>query len=392
MKMNKTQIPSFFSPLWMVLIILTLFGCAVRPDADISVTTDKAGTRLSGSLSSTKTVPPFPSVPGNTSTPVPSVISGADEHVFEQNRRLGRGINLGNALEAPSEGEWGVTLNETFFSLISSAGFDSVRIPIRWSAHADSEFPYTIDPVFFKRVDWAIEQAFRNNLRVVINIHHYDELMENPRLHHDRFLAIWEQIALHYQDYPESLYFELLNEPHGPLSVFWNDLAAEAIRTIRKTNPERTLIVGPGNWNNMGELQDLTLPETDRNLIVTVHYYSPFEFTHQGAEWVSGSEKYLGTPWEGKEWEKKAIDTDFDLVLMWSQKHHRPIFLGEFGAYSKADMDSRKRWTEYVARSAEKRGFSWAYWEFCAGFGVYNPQTHGWVEPLLTALIPSALP
>lgn len=373
-------------------MIFMLSGCAVRPDADISVTTDKAGTHLSGSLSFTKTVPSFPSVPGDTSTPVPSVISGADEHVFEQNRRLGRGINLGNALEAPSEGEWGVTLNETFFLLISSAGFDSVRIPIRWSAPADSEFPYTIDPVFFKRVDWAIEQAFRNDLRVVINIHHYDELMENPRLHHDRFLAIWEQIALHYQDYPESLYFELLNEPHGSLSVFWNDLAAEAIRTIRKTNPERTLIVGPGNWNNMGALQDLTLPETDRNLIVTVHYYSPFEFTHQGAEWVSGSEKYLGTPWEGKEWEKKAIDTDFDLALMWAQKYHRPIFLGEFGAYSKADMDSRKRWTEYVARSAEKRGFSWAYWEFCAGFGVYNPQTHGWVEPLLTALIPSALP
>ena len=27
------------------------------------------------------------------------------------NKKLGRGINLGNALEAPKEGEWGVTLD-----------------------------------------------------------------------------------------------------------------------------------------------------------------------------------------------------------------------------------------------------------------------------------------
>lgn len=241
---------------------------------------------------------------------------------------------------------------------------------------------------FFERVDWAIEQAFKNNLRIIINIHHYDELMDTPRLHHDRFLAIWEQISLRYRDYPETLYFELLNEPHGALVSFWNDFAIDAIDTIRKSNPERTIIVGPGNWNNIDALDTLILPETDRNLIVTVHYYSPFEFTHQGAEWVLGSEKYLDTRWGGKDWEKKAIDADFDLALRWSQRHRRPIFLGEFGAYSKADMESRGRWTEYVARSAERRGFSWAYWEFCAGFGVYDPQKQQWIQPLLTALIP----
>jgi len=65
---------------------------------------------------------------------------------FKQNKHLGRGINLGNALDGPSEGEWGVTLKEEYFKIIKKAGFDSVRIPIFVSTHALKEPPYTIDP------------------------------------------------------------------------------------------------------------------------------------------------------------------------------------------------------------------------------------------------------
>ncbi|MBS3770990.1 MAG: hypothetical protein KGY69_12130, partial [Bacteroidales bacterium] len=57
----------------------------------------------------------------------------------KQNQRLGRGINLGNALEAPSLGEWGVELKEEYFEMISEKGFNSVRIPIRWNAHTKKE-------------------------------------------------------------------------------------------------------------------------------------------------------------------------------------------------------------------------------------------------------------
>ena len=65
----------------------------------------------------------------------------ADVFAFEQNRRLGRGVNLGNALEAPNEGEWGMTLEAEFFRVIYQGGFDSVRVPIRWSNHAASQPP-----------------------------------------------------------------------------------------------------------------------------------------------------------------------------------------------------------------------------------------------------------
>ena len=324
-----------------------------------------------------------------TSTPTIKPTSPADAFVYEQNRRLGRGVNLGNALEAPVEGEWGMVLEESYFELISQAGFDSVRIPTRWNAHALEEAPYTIDPEFFARLDWAVEQALKNDLAVVINIHHYDEIMENPVWQEARFLSIWEQIAGHYQDAPPSLYFELLNEPYGTLAnTSWNQLAKKAVEVIRKTNPQRTIIIGPGNWNDISMLLILELPPGDRNIITTVHFYQPFQFTHQGAEWVSDSEPWLGNTWDGTEKEKALIDRSLDQALKWSSQNSRPIYLGEFGAYNKADIDSRERWTAYVARAAEQRGFSWAYWEFGAGFGVYDREAGAWNDPIRRALLP----
>jgi endoglucanase len=65
-----------------------------------------------------------------------------------------------------------------------------------------------------------------------------------------------------------------------------------------------------------------------------------------------------------------------------------PLWLGEFGAYEKADMASRARWTTFVREEAEKRGWSWAYWEFGAGFGVYDRAAEAYREALLRALIP----
>src|SRR6185436_11835887 len=102
---------------------------------------------------------------------------------FAANRLLSPAINIGNALEAPREGEWGMTLKEEYFEAIAQAGFKGVRIPIRWSSHAAEQPPYTIAPSFFERVDWAIEQAVSRKLSVVINVHHYGELDQEPDKH-----------------------------------------------------------------------------------------------------------------------------------------------------------------------------------------------------------------
>jgi endoglucanase len=223
---------------------------------------------------------------------------------------------------------------------------------------------------------------------VIIDFHHYEEMAWNPWGHKDRFLAIWEQVAEHYQDYPSNVLFELLNEPNGELNAaLWNQYAAEALAIVRESNSTREAIIGPASWNAYDWVSTLDVPE-DEHIIVTFHYYLPFEFTHQGAEWVEGSGPWLGTTWDATEGEKAEITGHFKMVAEWARRHKVRILLGEFGAYSKADMNSRLRWTEYVAREAERQGFAWSYWEFAAGFGVYDPDVKVWRKGLLKALIP----
>ncbi len=321
-----------------------------------------------------------------SNTPTETGISGPLDP-FEQNAALGRGINLGNALEAPNEGEWGVVLQKRFFELIRESGFESVRIPIRWSAHTSEDDPYTIDEEFFERVDWAIQQALDHDLMVIINIHHYEEIFENPTQEIDKFLSIWTQISERYQDQPKEVLFEVLNEPHNNLTAeLWNQLLPAVLDIIRETNPFRTVFIGAAEWGGIPGLLKLDIPE-DGNLIVTVHYYEPFQFTHQGAEWVDGSNPWLGTSWDGTPNEVQAIENHFQQIVDWGEDRGVPINIGEFGAYSKADSPSRARWTEAIVHFALENDMSYHYWEFASGFGIYNAANGTWDVELLNALI-----
>ncbi|MFA6287838.1 MAG: glycoside hydrolase family 5 protein [Opitutaceae bacterium] len=310
------------------------------------------------------------------------------ESIQAANARLGRGINLANALEAPKEGEWGVTLQPEYFKIIREAGFYTVRLPVRWSAHALKEPPYTIDPAFAARVDWAIDQATSNRLNIVINLHNYEEMDKDPDANQERLAALWTQIAERYRNRPASVYFEFYNEPHGKLtSERWNAVIPVLLKAVRASNPYRPVIIGPGSWNSINSLDALRLPPEERRVIVTVHFYDPFEFTHQGASWVTDADKWKDRHWTGSDDEKTTLRTSLEKAARWGRVQNRPIFLGEFGAYSTGDMESRARWTRFVAGQANRLSLSWAYWEFCSGFGAYDPQAKAWREPLKAALL-----
>jgi endoglucanase len=224
-------------------------------------------------------------------------------------------------------------------------------------------------------------------------MHHHEALFEDPDGQKERFLSQWNQIANYFKDYPDNLLFEVLNEPHGNLSPEkWNKFFADALTEIRKTNPTRVVLMGTADYGGLGGIVHLDLPD-DEYIIVSPHYYNPFTFTHQGAEWVnSDSNAWLGTEWNDTEVDRETVESEFSYALQFSESNHIPIHVGEFGAYSKADIESRERWTTFLGRWFEEQGLSWAYWEFSAGFGIYNPTTKELLAPLVDALLHNEMP
>jgi endoglucanase len=302
----------------------------------------------------------------------------------EMSRRLGRGMNLGNCFDVEGDGpSW---LHPRHLQIVRTSGFDTVRLPVKWSARAEDTEPYAIHARFLDGVDSIVNRALALGLNVILNVHDYDQLYNAWRAHTERFLALWRQIGRHYARYPSRLYLELLNEPRDPMGPDdWNALLSQTLPVVRESNPGRMVIVGSASMSDAGALPQLELPSDDR-LIVTFHYYSPFSFTHQGAPWWAGSEDWVGSTW-GSAQDRRAVRADFAAALDWAAENDRPVFLGEFGTYSRADIEMRARWTTAVRRHAERLGISWAYWDFGTDFGAFDLEAGAWRQPLEHALL-----
>ena len=310
---------------------------------------------------------------------------------FEQNRKLGRGVNIlgyDPIWRSRAQGRF----QAKHFRLLKEAGFNSVRINLQpfWGMNPTNG--YALNGSWFEVLDWAVRQAQAQDLRVILDLHEFIPMGSDPATNKAKLLAFWRELSAHCQSAPESVLFEVLNEPSLKLTpALWNTYMAEALAIIREKNPTRTVVVGPGYWNSLDHLAELALPASDRNLIVTIHYYKPMDFTHQGAAWVHRENK-LGVEWLGTEEQLGVIKSDFDKAARWAKEHNRPLFLGEFGAYDKAPMESRVRYLTSVVRAAEQRDWSWAYWQFDSDFILYDIGRDAWIEPIRRALIPAAGP
>jgi endoglucanase len=304
----------------------------------------------------------------------------------EQCAKMGRGVNIiGYDVELWKDYTKG-RFKESYFKKIKEAGFSTIRINLFAFSGMDST--YTLNPKWLETLEWAVKKGLEAGLMVILDMHEYNAMADDPIAKKEMFMSVWKQLAPRYKDQPSDVVFEILNEPNQKLSVeLWNQYLADAIKLIRETNPHRTLIIGPGNWNGIESLPTLVLPEDDRNIIVTVHFYHPMPFTHQGAWWAKDFKDLSGIQWNGTKEEKAEVETKLKVAADWSMANDRPIFLGEFGAYDKGDMDSRVRYTAHVARTAEKFGFSWAYWQFDNDFIVYDIGKESWVKPILDALM-----
>ena len=299
------------------------------------------------------------------------------------------GINVGNTLDSPKEGDWGWVLEESHFDVIRDAGFDHVRVPIRWSTHADAQAPYTIDPHFFDRIDWVVGNIISRGMIAVINMHHYQELFETPLEHFERFTGLWRQISEHYSGYGDNVYFEILNEPNNALTPeLWNDLLKQTFPVIRASNPNRWIAIDTALWGSYKGLQSLALPD-DSRIIVSFHFYLPPQFCFQGAPWTEHPFP-AGMKWRGRFLEKRRITRALDLIAAWAGENGNvPLWNGEYCVHKWADMDSRVRWTRFVTREARKRGIANTIWNFhvADSAGLYDPQKGEWIRELLEAVV-----
>ena len=295
-----------------------------------------------------------------------------------------RGVNLGNALEAPNEGDWGYRIEPAHVIAIRDAGFDGIRVPVRWSAHADRSG--VVRPDFLVRVAAIVDQALALGLSVQLDCHHYDDLIANPQAERTRFLNIWRAIAEDLQDAPPQLMFEPLNEPHGPRwsASSLRDLQREVLGVIRDSNPRRPVVFGPGNWQNIDALDSWRPPEGE-NIAVSVHYYEPHAFTHQGAEWLGAEAPRFGRDW-GTAADRRAVETHIARAADWGAARGYAMQLGEFGVNRAVPLAQRAAWTRAVREACEARGMGWCVWDFAGAFPVWDRARGTFMPETLAAL------
>lgn len=315
---------------------------------------------------------------------------------FERNERLGAGINLNAVVDGNQHPGYqcDAPLSDEEIKSIAKVGFRSVRLCVCWSKHASGKKPYTIDKAFFKKVDHIVDECLNNDLAVSIDVHYYPYINMTEGVdsltieeNYERLDFLWQQIAEHYWDYPNDMvFFDLLNEPNIQMGADkWNEVFAGLIKTVRKTNPERTLIIGTPNLGQHWTLNYLQLPDDDWNLIVEFHYYLPHLFTHQGLAYAR-AEGSTYTEWKGTPEEKAPIESDLDFCQRWSATHGRPLNLGEYGCMNTADLDSRIRYIGFMREQSEKRGFSSHLWGYREPFMIRDEKTGEWIMPIVEAM------
>src|SRR5262249_28624301 len=183
-------------------------------------------------------------------------------------------------------------------------GFPHIRLPV--TAERIMETFSTPDGVQrqLRELDGALTGLADLGYGVSLDLHpgrRLGTLQEvDPTLAFDLIDAAWRSLARRYANRsPDGLYFELLNEPKGPPSL-WANQAARLIATIRREAPNHTLIYGPANYQRIDALQELA-PLADRNIVYAVHFYDPMIFTHQGLDWSDDPLRYLaGIPFPAR--------------------------------------------------------------------------------------------
>src|SRR5947207_1799993 len=173
-------------------------------------------------------------------------------------------------------------------ALIKSMGFDHVRLSVNPEPMMRHNMANHIPPDYLSYLDGAVKMILDHGLAVIIDMHPESEFKARLVQHDDfveQFSDFWRAIAQHYSSYdPETVYFEILNEPEFRDRYRWAGVQGKLAAAIREGAPQHTIIAAGANWSDVEDLLVLT-PLPDANMIYHFHFSEPHTFTPQGPTW-----------------------------------------------------------------------------------------------------------
>ena len=329
-------------------------------------------------------VAPTPTpAPAPTPTPTPAFTAAAAAlPTTGATLRLGKCVNLSNMLEAPSEGDWGKAFADTDIANIKTRGFTAIRLPARFSSHAMASAPYTIDPVFMARVKHITDLAVANGLAVIVDMHHYVELFDDPSAHATRFAEMWRQIGVAFRDEPASVYFELINEPNTNFTAA-NLLTIQqpALDAVRASNPTRKVVIDGPNWASLDSMLTTTYP-ADPNVVPTFHYYDPANFGFDTAPWMTPATRNdFGTAQDIAD-----LQNIVTKLRNFITSTGRVPFAGEYGAHESKPNAARVTYYGMVSAAFASAGVQSCAWGYTNTFHLWREAT-GWEPGIADAIV-----
>lgn len=314
-----------------------------------------------------------------------------------------KGVNLSSWLEPQNgfiDGSFYNYGRQDFVDL-KNLGVEVVRVPVHFDTLSMGKPDYIIPESLWKCLDGAVDWCEELDLYLIIDFH--NDCGGNSRTPADiekRLLKIWPQIAQRYKNRSSHVIYEIMNEPHGIDEKKWGRIQGNVIKKIRSIDSVHSIVAGAADWNSVHAL--LNLPEyDDDNLIYNFHEYSPFLFTHQGAEWTDVG-RLTGIPFpydENKmpplpknateaekhnmrEYEKasseKVLIAPLDKAVEFVNKRHAALMSNEFGVYMKyADPQERVNWYRIKSGYLDERNIVRVSWDYRGGFGIFSKSRTG---------------
>jgi len=358
-------------------------------------------------------------------------VSGKTASNYFKDEKIFSGINLGNTLDSHSSGYAGETtwgnpqINQELMNGIKAAGFDIVRIPVTWMGEIGVAPDHRITTSRLARVAQVVEMAHNAGLKAIINLHHdgatndsgkdlgWLSVRQAGRNQNEfnritaQFVNVWKQIAVYFKNYGDWLIFEAFNELHdggwqtvsdvGQVITInkWNQFFVDTVRSTGGNNESRYLMICAYCSDNKQLLSAGFLmpndPAPDR-LILTFHYYAPYEFSIQGSR----------TDW-GTDADKRNVERDFSPFKERYIEKNIPVVIGECGAVLQLypnspakEAQAGKSRVDYVScvfGTAKKYGLVPIFWEngLSSGngekFGLLDRKTGRPNSPVSEALI-----